>query len=392
MKQLSQLFLILSITTIIGCTKEIPYPDLNSNQSLVMNGLISPTSGVQVHLSQNCHLSDQNCENKNIETASVILTNMSNNETTELEYTQDGLYSIPSINIENNNTYKIEAKHSELGNINAVSSIPNDFNSELLEFKEKDIHGYLCWSFDIEIEDNPDEENYYLIDGWIDIKNGSHQHYDNDINGYFIPHTGFLTTDPNAENTILASVIDITQVPLEYIFLPDTRFNGSTYTIEVGLNDEDIRANPNYELEAHVYVKSVSKELYEYYKSVTKNKLSEANIVFEPQQIFSNIEGGIGIFGGYTEQEFIIELPKSEFIFPHGLRIQNQGCTSPCTVNFFAEGGGDNIEYNWSFGDGATSTEKNPEHMYDSPGRYVVELNVVIGQNGQIMRQEIEIR
>jgi PKD repeat protein len=32
--------------------------------------------------------------------------------------------------------------------------------------------------------------------------------------------------------------------------------------------------------------------------------------------------------------------------------------------------------YRWQFGDGGTSSEKNPVYFYDKPGRYVVTLEV----------------
>lgn len=34
------------------------------------------------------------------------------------------------------------------------------------------------------------------------------------------------------------------------------------------------------------------------------------------------------------------------------------------------------VDWNWNFGDGATSTEQNPKHMYDDDGIYTVELTV----------------
>ncbi|RLB04815.1 MAG: hypothetical protein DRG59_09800 [Deltaproteobacteria bacterium] len=37
---------------------------------------------------------------------------------------------------------------------------------------------------------------------------------------------------------------------------------------------------------------------------------------------------------------------------------------------------GDSLSYNWSFGDGQTSTEKNPIHVYNKKGEYIVELTV----------------
>jgi len=52
------------------------------------------------------------------------------------------------------------------------------------------------------------------------------------------------------------------------------------------------------------------------------------------------------------------------------------------TVHFFetADGGGaDIISYLWTFGDGGTSDDANPTHIYDVPGTYVVCLTIITG-------------
>ncbi|GEO09137.1 hypothetical protein SAE01_16330 [Segetibacter aerophilus] len=51
------------------------------------------------------------------------------------------------------------------------------------------------------------------------------------------------------------------------------------------------------------------------------------------------------------------------------------GCTGPLVVSFQDASTGA-ISYKWSFGDGATSTLKNPTHDYTTPGTYSVSLTV----------------
>ncbi len=49
--------------------------------------------------------------------------------------------------------------------------------------------------------------------------------------------------------------------------------------------------------------------------------------------------------------------------------------------------GSEPFQYNWSFGDGTTSTDPNPKHRYQEPGRYTVDLSVanVSGSDNQTM-------
>ena len=389
MKNINFFFLLICLLAISSCTKELPFPDVDAPKILVMNGLLSPETGVNIHLSQSCHLTEQNCEQQNIKNAKVVLKDASGNHLVDLTHVQEGMYTADGYQVEYNKAYSIEASSTGFETIKANSHTPKSFDCTLIGNDEEFIHQHLARSIELEIEDNPDEENYYLINGWIDILNGEHDHYEYESNDYLFPHTGFLTNDINADNSTMIAPNDIIPYPLDFIFLKDENFNGETYRLHFGIIEEDIR-DPHYELKAHVNVKSVSKELYDYYKSVTLHKLNSASAFAEPQQIFSNIEEGVGIFGAYTEQEFVIDLPKTEMYFPEDFSVENEGCTGPCTVKFSADMGSKLIPF-WDFGDGSTSTEHNPEHEYQSPGAYEVSLNIDIGENGVRMSRGIEI-
>jgi len=54
----------------------------------------------------------------------------------------------------------------------------------------------------------------------------------------------------------------------------------------------------------------------------------------------------------------------------------------PLTVNFTNSSTGTIAEYAWTFGDGGTSAEENPSHVYEAPGRYSVELTIT-GPGGE---------
>jgi len=61
------------------------------------------------------------------------------------------------------------------------------------------------------------------------------------------------------------------------------------------------------------------------------------------------------------------------------------------TINFSSENcKGEISSYNWNFGDGNTSTEKNPSHKYDQSDWYNVTLEV-IGNNKKISNNTIQI-
>ncbi len=62
---------------------------------------------------------------------------------------------------------------------------------------------------------------------------------------------------------------------------------------------------------------------------------------------------------------------------------------APLEVSFTAEvqGGGTAASYTWDFGDGATSTEANPTHMFTTEGTYTIRL-VVTGSDGSTASAE----
>ena len=85
-------------------------------------------------------------------------------------------------------------------------------------------------------------------------------------------------------------------------------------------------------------------------------------------------EGGedkkVSVFGFIT----VYEVPEADFSFaPEEVFIPNE------PTIFFNNSRGENLSFEWDFGDGNTSTEENPEHYYKAEGEYFVTL---VASNG----------
>lgn len=376
--------LLCLLLLINACTKELPFPDADDNPLLVVNSLFNPDTIFQLHLSESCHIQKIDCTLKNIEDAQVNLKDANGTLLTSLIYEGNGIYSPSNFSIDNNTTYQLEINHSTLGQkpLTAQSKVPKDFTCNFIDKEETVVNGAVVWAFEVEIVDNPDEENYYILEGYFDILDGEHDEGAlNEVNGYIEPHFGHFSNDINAENNSLTSGFDYITYPLRNVYLPDKNFNGQTYRTQFGVKDWDLLFGGFEEVNAHVFVKSVSKEMYEYLKSLELNALSQGNIFSEPVQVYSNLNNDIGIFAGYTQKTFIIDLPKSEFGFPSDVDVENDNCTGPCTIKF-STNGGSSLNYHWDFGDGNTSTEPNPEHTYTSSGVYNVEMEASTSSSG----------
>jgi PKD repeat protein len=55
----------------------------------------------------------------------------------------------------------------------------------------------------------------------------------------------------------------------------------------------------------------------------------------------------------------------------------------PLTVNFHNLGASNTERFLWDFGDGITSTDKNPTHIYTNEGIYTITLNIITNTNAQ---------
>ncbi len=378
--KLNKYFILGSFLLFIGaCKKELPFPNSTDAPLLVINSLFHADTFFTVHVSESCHIQDTSCVGKNIETATVHLKDESGNIISTLDHQDNGIYT-SDVEIEQNTTYQIEAAALGFTNARAKGKTPKQIDCEYMGFEEGLYSQNRAWGFEVEIKDNPDEENYYILEGYFEIPNGQPSGISVDeLNGYVEPHVTHYSNDINAINSSLTSGFDFVTYGLRAVYLPDENFNGQTYRTHIAMRDfNTYEVHGDNEMFAKLFIKSVSKEMYDYLVSLEKSRLSIANIGAEPEQIRSNIENGIGIFAGYTQQAFNVPLPESGYSFPGDAIVENNGCTAPCTINFSVEGGA-LYNYNWTFGDGNTTTGREVENLYQASGTYQVEMNYSIG-------------
>lgn len=113
----------------------------------------------------------------------------------------------------------------------------------------------------------------------------------------------------------------------------------------------------------------------------------------QPSHIFQNVgtynviltvqgPGGVSI----ATQQIVVQNPAT----PPPVAAFNAvpaGGTAPLTVAFNNTSSGNITSYNWNFGDGALSTERQPAHTFTAGGQYIVTL-IVSGPGGQSAAQQ----
>jgi len=93
--------------------------------------------------------------------------------------------------------------------------------------------------------------------------------------------------------------------------------------------------------------------------------------------IFENMN----VIHGFSENEIFVAGRAGQLFF-YGVKpvadfsSDRSGDSFPMNVKFTDQSSSNVYKWLWSFGDGSTSTEPNPTHLYDDAGQYTVELTV----------------
>jgi len=106
-----------------------------------------------------------------------------------------------------------------------------------------------------------------------------------------------------------------------------------------------------------------------------------------------NIENYLGTSDDPAEGSYNHRLTtlEAKFLSPRALfRAWPRRGSSPMKVRFQNFSTTDAIRYLWDFGDGGTSTERNPTHTYNSEGNFSVQLRIVTSLGGQCVTNKLD--
>ena len=293
------------IFLLVSCTKEIPFPDSTVEPVIVVNSTFTKQNDFVVDVSSSIANSLNSIPEK-IDNATVIITDLSNNHSETLNHLWNGKYSLENFQPDENTEYHIEVSAPNFASINSNSisnSIPGEFSFEIKDHYLGYYKGTESYFVTIEIVDNPDEENFYLIEieDFINegIINGS-----NNVYGHF-------TDDINADKIDNINTVDGDLGGQSKIFLSDINFNGEKYTFKFWWSEillQSLSQTTGNYIECHV--RSVSKTYYDYEKSLESHKHSFYQDFggSSPVQIISNINNGFGLFAGYLNHYETIDI------------------------------------------------------------------------------------
>ena len=282
------LVIVFSISQ-VACSKIIEI-DMHNTKALVLNSILYPDSSFTFRIS----------------TTSSLLNNYDTlKENLQLYLYEDDILIYESLTQSNfiktdlrpmrGKKYSFELESVNFPSIKASDTIPNLVpidNAYMVFPAGVDAFGFYLAEACVSFTDPPDETNYYEL--LISSKPGG-------TNAWY---SDYETNDP-----VLMNEGDQDYHPTSFFF-SDELFKGESYTLRIkhdvgySQNGEIIKVFPLY-----ATLRSVSRTYYKYRKYYTRHAYNQQfqneflDLIFkgEPQNMFTNIENGYGIFAGYCE-------------------------------------------------------------------------------------------
>jgi hypothetical protein len=282
------LVIVFSISQ-VACSKIIEI-NMHNTKALVLNSIFNPDSSFTFRISTTSSLLNsydtltENLHFSLYEEDKLIFESVS----------QSSLFKT-DLKPMRGKKYTVELKSDNFPAIKASDTIPGLVpidNAYMIFPAGVDAFGFYKAEAYISFTDPPDATNYYEL--LISSKPGG-------TNAWY---SDYETNDP-----VLMNEGDQDYHPTSFFF-SDDMFNGESYTLRIkhgvgySQNGEIIKVFPLY-----ATLRSVSRTYYMYRKYYTRHAYTQQSqnefldLIFkgEPQNMFTNVENGYGIFAGYCE-------------------------------------------------------------------------------------------
>lgn len=260
----------------VSCEKEIPFDIDDDGNKLVINSFIGPNlDEIHVQVSQSKSVISTEAL-QNLPNATVTLFKDGAN-LGQLTSVGEGKFIIAH-SPEIGSTYRLEASANGLDDVVAETTIPATPNIDALT--NPDFSGD-TYKFDAVVEDIPNQDNFYQLLL---------------ISAQDLAGTNPFITGFSSESPILPGNSDPFGESENYYFddafFTDNAFNGGSATIDMDafISSEFIT----------VQYLHCSEEYYLYKRTLQNYIENDGNPFSQPVQIYSNVEGGLGIFAGYS--------------------------------------------------------------------------------------------
>ncbi len=296
---------------VISCSVELDYNAPAFEPKLVINGFLQPDSLISINVRSTSPILSR--ENVFIEDAEVTLS--VNGEFVEtLTYKGSGNYKSEIQRPETGKVYSVEIIADGYDKVTASDTIPGNvkiLTASMVKGNTYNEYGDPDTDYNLSFADGKETDYYELMFIGQSPPTAFNSKYTIGI------MRGVVIADP-----VMKDDSDLDLNPPTFLFT-DNLFQGENYTLNVKMNagsggDFTSPIVPAFESGHFVVLRSVSHSYYKYVKSWYRHKLGkqEANkieafmlipLLGDPAEMYSNIEGGYGIFTSFYQSYYKVE-------------------------------------------------------------------------------------
>lgn len=290
MKKSKYISLIFILGFLIACQNLIDPVSLEFEKKMVLHCLFQPAEHWQLKLESNMNVANPDDTTVFIEGADILLKDSKGHLLGPFEYRGEGIYEIPYEYPETGEEYSIEIRHSDYPALYAKSKVPDLFEIEDLMEQAFDCKEQVCKAYSLSYE------SFSTIASKVILTNQLTRLYLNSESDtitveemdLLLHHPASNFADEFLEENLYGTTLffDGLTHHAELLFLT---LNGFRKENEVSL----VKGV------AHVELRRCSEAYYQYRRSqeiYEKSKTKFVSSLLAPVEIFSNIDGGLGIF------------------------------------------------------------------------------------------------
>lgn len=313
LSRFASLAFVLLVFGFAGCTKYIEFEGDDATPRLVVNGLMTPDSLIQVTLSNSVgYLSEAGIERQ--ENGVLSLHNSAGELVEVLQHTGNGVYLANTV-AEAGASYRLEVDHPGFAAVSTSDRVPLPVPILSLDTSTVEVESIFETEAGLEFRftfaDPPGEDNFYLLEVFQRVEFFINYIFDPNT-GEGIPDTVFYP-EPIWENTFMTSSDQViasenggflgeSQSFGSQFYFSDVLFDGSTREFRVRASNGEF-GGTQYLLR----LSSLSEDYFLYRQSLRSFDDTNGDPFAQPVQVYTNVDGGLGLFGAVSFDERLVE-------------------------------------------------------------------------------------
>lgn len=288
-----RIIILLVSLSLFSCYKTIEYDFPESETLPVLNAMFSDDDGMKVSLTRTYSMNEQNI---NYELINADVTLYENNVCVDT-LIKDTTYYLSDYALSAGNNYAIIANCEDYNEIRSDDYIPEKpvvLSAQIIDSVFVNFEGDIIFQLALEFEDNPNTDDYYELSLY------KHYAYDN----YGVLDDRYWMASLATENDPILMNENLLEFTPEGFPFSDALFpDGGKCLLRANFIKSSFTEIPKFQL---VYVlRRVTYDYYTYRKQAIKHYANQNSYFFEglgqAVQMYSNVEGGMGIFAGYSQ-------------------------------------------------------------------------------------------